>query len=43
MVKEKMPSFIATHLDPANRFIEVVCGLIMVLNLHARRQPARLG
>ena len=31
MVKEKMPSFIATHLDPANRFIEVVCGLIMVL------------
>ena len=33
MVKEKMPSFIATHLDPANRFIEVVCGLIMVLNM----------
>ena len=31
MVKEKLPSFIATHLDPANRFIEVVCGLIMVL------------
>lgn len=31
MVKEKMPSFIATHLDPANRFIMVVCGLIMVL------------